>query len=129
MDHLLSRSAERVDNTLLSAYFSYHIRAYPVIYNQTDCGACFLRVPQSQLLENVTKDSCHSLMRDLSFVITHLNRFMQVVLLHASSESKEEVRGISYFIEVDDTLKDILIVLSAEGGPSVILINPSGKMT
>ena len=68
-------------------------------------------------------------MRDLSFVITHLNRFMQVVLLHASSESKEEVRGISYFIEVDDTLKDILIVLSAEGGPSVILINPSGKMT
>ena len=51
------------------------------------------------------------------------------MLLHASSESKEEVRGISYFIEVDDTLKDILIVLSAEGDPSVILINPSGKMT
>ena len=52
-----------------------------------------------------------------------------MVLLHASSESKEEVRGVSYFIEVDDTLKDILIVLSAEGDPSVILINPSGKMT
>ena len=51
------------------------------------------------------------------------------MLLHASSESKEEVRGISYFIEVDDTLKDILIVLSAEGDPSVTLINPSGKMT
>lgn len=51
------------------------------------------------------------------------------MLLHASSESKEEVRSVSYFIEVDDTLKDILIVLSAEGDPSVILINPSGKMT
>ena len=51
------------------------------------------------------------------------------MLLHASSESKEEVRGVSYFIEVDDTLKDILIVLSAEGDPSVTLINPSGKMT
>ena len=51
------------------------------------------------------------------------------MLLHASSESKEEVRGVSYFIEVDDTLKDILIVLSAEGGPNVILIIPSGKMT
>lgn len=51
------------------------------------------------------------------------------MLLHASSESKEEVRGISYLIEVDDTLKDIFIVLSAEGDPSLTLINPSGKMT
>ena len=51
------------------------------------------------------------------------------MLLHASSESKEEVRGVSYFIEVDDTLKDILILLSAEGDPCVLLINSSGKMT
>ena len=51
------------------------------------------------------------------------------MLLHASSESKEEVRGVSYFIEVDDTLKDILIVLSAEGDPCVLLVNSSGKMT
>ena len=51
------------------------------------------------------------------------------MLLHASSESKEEVRGVSYFIEVDDTLKDILIVLSAEGDPCVLLINSSGMMT
>lgn len=75
MDHLLSRRAERVRNILLSAYFSYHIRGYPIIYNQTDCGTFFLRVPQSQLVEKVTKGLCHSLMRDLSFVITHLNCF------------------------------------------------------
>lgn len=51
------------------------------------------------------------------------------MLLRASGESKEKVRGVSYFIEVDDTLKDILIVLSAEGDPSITLIKPSGKMT
>ena len=67
-------------------------------------------------------------MQDLSFVIPHLNRFFQVVLLHASSESKEKGRGVSYFVEVDDTIKDILILLSAEGDPSLTLINPSRKI-
>ena len=58
-----------------------------------------------------------------------LARLFQVVLLHASSESKDKVRDVSYFVEVDETLTDILIVLSAEGNPSLTLINPSGKMS
>ena len=51
------------------------------------------------------------------------------MLLHVSSNSKEKVRDAPFVIEVDDTLQDIFIVLSAEGDPGITLLNPSGKIT
>ena len=46
-----------------------------------------------------------------------------------SSDSKEEVRDVPFLVEVDNTLENILIVLSAKGNPGITLINPSGKFT
>ena len=51
----------------------------------------------------------------------------QVILLHARSDSEQEVEDKQFLIDVDNTLEDILIVLSAEGDPGITLINPTGK--
>ena len=45
------------------------------------------------------------------------------------SDLKQEVKDVSYFIEADNTLKNVLIVLSSEGNPDIVLFNPSGKFT
>lgn len=54
---------------------------------------------------------------------------IQVILLDVRSDIKQEVRNVSYLIQADDTLKNVLIVLSAEGSPRITLLNPSGKFT
>lgn len=54
---------------------------------------------------------------------------IQVILLDVRSDIKQEVHNVSYLIQADNTLKNVLIVLSAEGSPRITLFNPSGKLT
>ncbi|XP_068754440.1 von Willebrand factor A domain-containing protein 7-like isoform X2 [Montipora capricornis] len=49
----------------------------------------------------------------------------EVILLDVRSDLKQEVEDVSYFIEADNTLKNVLIVLSSEGNPDIVLFNPS----
>ena len=58
-----------------------------------------------------------------------IKSLLQVILLHARSDSKEAVRDIPFLIDVDNTLEDILIVLSAEDDPAITLFNPTGKIS
>ena len=44
------------------------------------------------------------------------------------SDAKEEAQDIQFSIDLDNTLEDILIVLSAEANPSITLLNPTGKV-
>lgn len=44
-----------------------------------------------------------------------------------SSESKQDEKDTPFMIDVDNTLEDVLIVLSAEGDPGITLFNPTGK--
>lgn len=44
------------------------------------------------------------------------------------SDAKEKAQDIQFSIDVDNTLEDILIVLSAEADPSITLLNPTGKV-
>ena len=43
------------------------------------------------------------------------------------SDAEEQEVYKKFTIDVDNTLEDILIVLSAEADPSIILLNPSGN--
>ena len=51
----------------------------------------------------------------------------QVILLHVSSDSEQDEEDTPFMIDVDNTLKDVLIVLSAEGDLGITLLNPTGK--
>lgn len=44
------------------------------------------------------------------------------------SDVEEEAQDIQFSIDVDNTLEDILIVLSAEADPSITLLNPAGNI-
>lgn len=55
-------------------------------------------------------------------------RIFQVILLHVKSDAKEKAKDIQFSIDVDITLEDILIVLSAEADPSITLSNPAGNV-
>jgi len=56
------------------------------------------------------------------------NRIFQVILLHVRSDAKEKVQDIQYSIDLDNTLENVLIVLSAEADPSISLSNPTGNV-
>lgn len=60
--------------------------------------------------------------------LTHaINRIFQVILLHVRSDSKEKVKDMQFSVDVDSSLRDVLIVLSAEDDPGITLLNPTGN--
>lgn len=63
-------------------------------------------------------------LRKLRYSLIHT---FQVILLHVSSDSKQDEEDTPFMIDVDNTLKDVLIVLSAEGDLEITLLNPTGK--
>ena len=44
------------------------------------------------------------------------------------SDAKEKAKDIQFSVDVDITLEDILIVLSAEADPNITLLNPPGNV-
>ena len=44
------------------------------------------------------------------------------------SDSEEKFRDKQFSIDVDSSLEDVLIVLSAEADPGITLLNPTGKI-
>lgn len=60
--------------------------------------------------------------------VRNQNCIFQVILLHVKSDAKEKAQDIQFSIDVDNTLEDILIVLSAEADPSITLLNPTGNV-
>lgn len=48
--------------------------------------------------------------------------------MHARSDSKEKFQDMQFSIDMDSTLHDVMIVLSAEDDLGITLLNPTGKI-
>lgn len=57
-----------------------------------------------------------------------INRIFQVILLHVRSDSKDKVQDMQFSVDVDSSLQDVLIVLSADDDPGITLLNPTGNI-
>ena len=60
--------------------------------------------------------------------VRYQTRIFQVILLHVKSDAQEKAQDIQFSIDLDNTLEDILVVLSAEADPIITLLNPTGNV-